>query len=174
MTKDILSGLTQSRTFTLAEARMLLDDPPAQMTDKMKRRLASFVTRYEQQGRRIMHERYAAALDQMDESRTQIDERIGAAHREVADIDRKVRTGKVTAADAQKQLTLIFRQIRQDRESLDALDMSAERAVAIIQTDPADYQAENLERFPVLAGRLPVVSVAWLSGEDTADPLGEA
>lgn len=173
MSKNLLRDLTESRPLTLAQARALLDNPPAEMTDKMKRRLASFVSRYERQGRTTQRERYAAAVAQMKDAQAQIEQRLTAAQREVVQIERGLRTGSIDHKEGQKGLAAIFRQINQDRAALDGLDASQERALAMIETDPARYQAENLQRFPLIAGSLPVLSVAWLAGEDDRDPLGD-
>lgn len=174
MKRNLLRDLAESRAMTLAEAQALLDDPPAQMTDKMKRNLASFVSRYESQGRTLQRERYQAALAQMTESQTSIGQRLTDAQREVAGIEHGVKTGQVSSKDARRQLTAIFRQIAEDRRILDALDTSRERAVAMIEQSPATYQRENIARFPALSQRLPILTVAWLSGEDDRDPLGGA
>lgn len=157
---------------TLAEAHALLDDPPAEMTDKMKRRLAEFVSRYESQGRLIQRERYDNTLAQATEMQAKIQKRVSDELREIATIEHEVKTGQCLAVEAQRRMTLIFRQINEDRRVLDVLDASNERAVSMIETPPETYQKENLERFPALAQRLPVLSVAWLSGEDDRDPLG--
>lgn len=60
-------------------------------------------------------------------------------------------------------------------QSLDFIDRDAEAATAMIDTDPTEYQAAQVERFPMLAKAMPVVTEEWLLGDPAApDPLGGA
>lgn len=164
-------ALAQSRQVTLAEARALEENPPVGMSDTMKRRLASFVSRYESVLRTHQRQNYDNGLSQSKEVKTELERRLDAAEGEVAEVQSAVRAGRMTAREGETTLKRVFLLIKDDRAALDALDMSSARAIQMISTDPAAWQAETIQRFPLLARSVPMLSVAYLTGEDTTDPL---
>jgi len=170
--RRLMDEWTSAVQTTLRYAKALEGDPPAIMSDKQKRNLAAFNNTYESRLRRRQRERYHAALRQIHADQQKVEDRLGESEKQVADIEDKVSSGRITGEEGRRQLTFVFRQIKDDRAVLDALDASAERATEMIDTDPATHQEQMLDRFPNLAGNLPVLSVAWLNGDHSQDPFG--
>lgn len=68
-----------------------------------------------------------------------------------------------------------FQVVRTVVAELDGIDTDAEAAAEHIDMDPADYEESLLKRFPAYADSLPVLTEAYLLGEEGAlDPLAKA
>lgn len=171
--EDVLARVGQSMPKTLAESRLLLESTHWSMTAKQKAVLEAFVAQYEQAERSKQIEQYQAAHDHAGRTVVAIETQIESAFREVAELESAADHGRVGSDEAKQQLASVFRFINQQRALLESLAQSQERATAMVDTDPAHVQEKNLERFPSLASTLPLLTVAYLNGDEPS-PFGGA
>ncbi len=83
---------------TLDQAKALLNDPPASMSDRQKRRLASWVAKYEGSLRRRQKERYDNAAKQLEERHGTIREDLETLTDMATQVKDDLDNGRLTAA----------------------------------------------------------------------------
>lgn len=168
-----------SARMTLAQMRAYLDNPPReaeQTSNGMKpvRRVKNLADHRETALRQTMLDRYTglharavARVEDADETLELVEERIESW-------TKQMKAGRLSPEDVQKNIAQLPEVLKAINEEYDAAAGDAQSAHEFIDTEPADFERAELDRFPRLADSLPVVSESWLRGEPGApDPLGD-
>lgn len=158
-----------SQRLTLQQAAALLEDPPAVLSDQQKRRLGSWVDKYQTTWRNKQKERYQAAAKLLEERRDQIEEDLETLAEMAADVRDDLDHGRVSAEEAEAQLKGIFKTIKQLRGRIAGTRSDEEQTWEMVNKNAAEYQREQLRRFPTLAETLPRLSSAYLNGQEDAE-----
>jgi hypothetical protein len=153
---------------TLDQAKALLNDPPASMSDRQKRRLTSWVAAYEGSIRRRQKERYDNAAKGLEERHGTIREDLETLTDMATQVKADLGNGRITAAEARDKLKGIFRVIKEVRERAAVMRNSEEQAWEMICASPEDDQSRQLQRFPTMGNGLPRLSSEFLEGDEAA------
>src|SRR4051794_27577655 len=125
---ELMNELTSAIQETLAYTTELEKNPPYVMADAHKRNLVEFNRLYRAAIRTRQHDRYQATMVQIKADKEKVVGRVAEGERRVREIDASVRAGRLDPEEARKNLTRVFRQIKEDRAVLDVLDASVQQA----------------------------------------------
>jgi hypothetical protein len=154
----------------LAQARAVLDDPPAHLRDGQKRRLAKFVSQYERYWATQQRERYDRVTGVLKETYDQVNSGVDEQRSIISEVTEGVTHGRMTSRQAYDRLSGVARSWRSLDDRLDGVEAGQAEAIAHVTADPADLERENAERFP----SVPVgftLTASYLDGDDSQDPF---
>ena len=157
MPKDPVTQITESRLMMQSDFEELLDQFGG--TPKMARNLAAIADQNRNRLRAMQIGLYTSGIKEINSERDDLLEEVHSDQREVAKIQVGIKTGRVSAKDGRQSVMQTLGRIEQARTKADTLKRRAEGLQSMIDTTPAEWEAERLERFPTLRMTLPRLTV---------------
>lgn len=140
---------------------------PAQRMASLRQRRRAAIRRQQLDRREAVRNGAIERIEDADDTLDVLEERIDAWLTDM-------RSGALDPSDMLNRIGGCAPVVSAVRDSYKSVGRDRDAADAMIDTDPAEYEAELLQRFPLLQQSLPVVTEAWLRGEPgAADPLAE-
>lgn len=151
---------------TIAEHYEIAAEPPALWTDTQVARHRNFTGRLAASVEAQMSTLYSRTADHCSKNIETMEELARNGERTAEAIAKQLRNGTLNAAEGQRALTPLFRDLPRLRAERDAtLQREAELFERVDKT-PAEYQADVLRRFPALRNRLPRFTEDMLTGRE--------
>lgn len=146
-----------------------------QLTDREKRRVATWIGQWETELGHKMVDRLKATSEQIKELRQRNREKIEDGQRRTAEVERLMATGRMSVDEGLKEITALARQHRECLAVQESLRQSAERWEADANRAVDDHLAEQQRRFPA-AKRATTqrLTVAYLSGDEDSPFRGRS
>ena len=176
-----MSGIVgvQGKRFPLSAMSAYDESPPPAAQVKVNgrtpaERMASLRQQHRDAVRRKQLDRHGAVLSGSIERIKDADDTLDVLDERLDEWLTDMRSGALDPAAMLRNIGECAPVINAVRDAYDSVGRDREAADAMVDTDPVDYEAELLGRFPLLQQSLPVVTEAWLRGEPgAADPLAE-
>lgn len=162
--------MTRQQGWTLSEYDRWLAE--ADLPPKAARRATAIRRKYAASIRRPVLARYETDAKALTHEEARLQEEVGALGEAARLLADGLEAGEVDARAARRDLTRVFADLEQARHALDALTESEDAAWQRACQPPEVSQAEQLERFPTLRERLPLIHPEHLTGE-LADPFDD-
>ena len=160
MPKNPLKQITESRLMMQSDFEELLDGFGG--TPKMARNLAAKSDQNRHRLRALQMDLYNSGIEEINSERDELLEEVHSDQREVAKIQVGIKTGRVSAKDGRQSVMQTLNRIEQARIKASTLKRRAEGLQSMIDTTPAEWEAERLARFPALRISLPRLTVEEL------------
>ena len=157
MAKDPVQQAAESRLMMQSDFDELVDSFAG--TPKMARNLAAIADQNRNRLRALQIGLYTSGIKEINSERDDLLEEVHSDQREVAKIQVGIKTGRVSAKDGRQSVMQTLGRIEQARTKADTLKRRAEGLQSMIDTTPAEWEAERLERFPTLRMTLPRLTV---------------
>ncbi|GAA1620904.1 hypothetical protein GCM10009789_87810 [Kribbella sancticallisti] len=165
---------SEGEAMTLTEYRERMDQlPPNSLAPKHYRNLQAFGISYERSLRGQQQAAYDQHKEQSKENCAQRWAEVEAIRAEIKDLIEGARSGRISGAVLRRQATEVHRYLPQVREQVTEHRAAEDAAWEEIAKDPAEFQAEQLDRMPAMRGRLPKLTAGYLQGDRSAahDPF---
>jgi len=157
---------SEGESMTLAEYRERMEQiPPHSLAPKHYRNLQNYGTSYERWLRGQQHAAYDRHKEGSKEHCAQRWAEVDAIRAEIKDLIEGARSGRITGAVLRRQATEVHKYLPQVREQVTEHRAAEDCAWEEITKDPAEFQAEQLDRMPAMRSRLPKLSAGYLEGD---------
>jgi len=150
-----------SGQYTLHDARRLLDTFSGSPRDQ--RAVARFVSGVEQRIQGQLNERLKAADEELHERADLLDDLAIGHVEDIQKVVRRLKSGRLTAAEARKEIARIGTAKREINERVEQLRSDDESLQAMAEMDLADFEAGYLATTPALKRQLPVFTAEYLN-----------
>lgn len=140
---------------TVQAAQQLLETET--LSRQQRRNLTRFVGEVEQRAQGLLNDRIRASNADLTERYEAIDDQVITLKEQTRKINGQLRRGRITPAEARKALARIGTATREVRERTEQLAHDAQAVRDLASTNPADYEADLVAKYPALGRRLPVL-----------------
>jgi hypothetical protein len=162
---------------SISAMREFCENPPvgAEQTVggvKPVKRMKALMQRAEEAERQKMLDRYNGLHTSTTDKVEDADETLDLVEERIDGWLKQMKAGRLDPDKVIDNVRLLPEVLTAIAETYDAAKDDAEAAYAFIDQDPADFQADQLKRFPALEKSLPMVTEGFLRGaSDAPDPL---
>jgi chromosome segregation ATPase len=147
--------------YTVHEAKRLEDE--FHSSPLQDRAVTRFVSGVEQRNQGYFNGTLTDLDAQLHERYEILDDRAIELKEDTQKVTRRLESGRLTAAEARKEITRIGtakRELSERAEQLRRDDAALQEMAAI---DPADWEADMLQKYPALRRRLPALTPGYLN-----------
>ena len=147
--------------YTCADAMRLEDTFHG--SPQQNRNVARFVSEVLQRPQEHFNDRLKAADTELHERFEILDDQTIAVKEEAQKVTKGIKSGRLTAAEARKDLARIGTTQRELRERAEQLRHDDAALKEMAAMDVGDYEADMLQRYPALRRQLPTLTPGYLN-----------